>query len=76
MKNQITLSLYVMYMPVMDRSLSESKIERNRIMCTKVKMLKQKQNPKINNYIANVMDLIIKELEKCLNSQSEDSIYE
>lgn len=75
MKNQVTLSVYAMYTPELDGSLGESKIERNKSMCNKMLMLNQKQNPKINNFMANLTDLIIKELEKWLNTQNENNIY-
>lgn len=75
MKNQVTLSVYAMYTPALDASLGESKIERNKNMCSKLLMLIQKQNPKINNYMTNVTDLIIKELEKWINTQNENNIY-
>lgn len=75
MKNQVTLSVYAMYTPALDESLGESKIERNSVMCNKILMLNQKQNPKINNYMTNVTDLIIRELEKWINTQNESNIY-
>lgn len=75
MKNQVTLSVYAMYTPELDKSLGESKIERNKSMCNKMLMLNQKQNPKINNFMSNLTDLIIKELEKWLNTQNENNIY-
>lgn len=75
MKNQVTLSVYAMYTPELDVGLGESKIERNKSMCNKMLMLNQKQNPKINNFMTNLTDLIIKELEKWLNTQNENNIY-
>lgn len=75
MKNQVTLSVYAMYTPELDARLGDSKIERNKNMCNKMLMLNQKQNPKINNFMTNVTDLIIKELEKWINTQNENNIY-
>lgn len=75
MKNQITLSVYAMYMPAYDEGLGESCIERNTGMCNKMLMFNQKQNPKVNNYMTNLTDLIINELEKWINNQSESNIY-
>ena len=75
MKNQITLSVYAMYTPAFDEDLGLSNIERNTGMCNKILMLNQKQNPKINNYMTNLTNLIIDELEKWINSQSENNIY-
>lgn len=77
MKNQVTLSIYAMYMPEFDMDLMDisSIIEKNDRMCKKILMLNQKQNPKVNNYMMNVTDLIIKELEKWINTQSESDIY-
>ena len=75
MKNQITLSVYAMYTPAFDDNLGKSNIERNMGMCNKLLMLNQKQNPKINNYMTNLTDLIIKELEKWINNQNESNIY-
>ncbi len=75
MKNQITLSVYAMYTPAFDDNLGKSIFERNMGMCNKLLMLNEKQNPKINNYMTNLTDLIIKELEKWINNQNESNIY-
>lgn len=74
LKNQITLSVYTMYMTITDQ-LSENIIERNKDICNKVLLMKQKQNPKINTYIQTVTDVLIKELESWINSQTESNIY-
>ncbi len=74
MANQVTLSIYSVYMPEHDH-LSDSIYERNSSIFSKVQLLKKKQNPRINNNMKLIVDLIIKELEKWINSRTEDNIY-
>lgn len=75
-KNQIMIYVYAMYMTNFDLSLSNSIIERNKEICNKILLLKQKQNPKINSYMQVLTDIIIKELENWLNGQNSSSIYD
>lgn len=76
MKNQIAFSIYAMYMPEFDIDLNDNYIERNKEICDKVVMLKQSQNPKINNYMQTITELIISELENWMNVQNENSLYD
>lgn len=58
MANQVTLSIYSVYLPQKDH-LSESIYERNSGIYSKVQLLKKRQNPRINNNIKLIVDLII-----------------
>ena len=45
-------------------------------MCTKIILLKEMQNPKINRNIQNINNLIIDVLEKWANNENEkEDIY-
>ncbi len=76
LKNQVTVSIYATYMSDLDVNSDDSIIDRNKAVCNRLISLKQKQNPKVNNYIQTVTDIIIKEIETFINSQSTQSIYD
>ena len=75
LKNQVTISIYTIYMSELDGNPNASIIERNKEICSKLLSFKQKQNPKINNYIQTITDILIKSIEEWINSQSESDIY-
>lgn len=75
LKNQVTISIYAIYMSELDGNPNASIIERNKEICSKLLSFKQKQNPKINNYIQTITDVIIKNIEEKINTQSENDIY-
>jgi hypothetical protein len=71
----MNISVYAVYRAEAD-VLSDNIYERNQEIEKRVLMLRKKQNPKINNRIQAVTNLIIKELENWVNSQQIQNIYE
>lgn len=73
--NHMNISIYTLYRP--DKvDLGDNVYEQNQAIQKNVLSLKKKQNPKINNLVQIIFDLIVKELENWVNSQQSQSIYE
>lgn len=73
--NHLMLSVYGLYMPDIDLSDALTIYERNAEIAKMVEMLKEKQNPKINNYIQTMTDLFVEELECWINDIRSTDIY-
>lgn len=73
---QVAFSIFVVYNPDADTLKNMDCFQANEVIANKLIGLKQKQNPKINNYINVTKNVIISELEKYLNGNFvDDSIY-
>lgn len=75
MLNRLTLAIYGMYMPDFDLAIDMSVFERNNKIADMVEMLKEKHNPKINNFIQSITDLLVEELEHWVNDMKISNIY-
>lgn len=74
--NQISFSIYTLYNPNEDMQNESDCFRINSMIGNKLVSLKQKQNPKVNNYIAIVKNVVIAELENYLNENAEgESLY-
>ena len=75
-RKQISVSIYALYIPEKDNLSFDDTIKRNQMTAAKFLSIKNKQNPKVNNYIYTMQSLLIEELEKYINAGIEtDSIY-
>ncbi len=75
-RKQISVSIYALYIPEKDNLSIDDTIKRNQMTAAKFLSIKNKQNPKVNNYIYTMQSLLIDELEKYINEGIEtDSIY-
>lgn len=73
---QISFSIYTLYNPIQDIQNGDDCFKTNSLIGNKLASLKAKQNPKINNYISIVKNVIIAELENYLNENAEsESLY-
>lgn len=76
MPNQLLLSVYGMYLPDLDIVDDDASVyDRNSEMVKMVEMLKEKQNPKISNYIQIMTDLLVEELEHWVNDVKSTDLY-
>lgn len=74
--SQISFSIYTLYNPKKDMQCMGDCFKINSLVGNKLSGLKQKQNPKVNNYISTIKNVIIAELESYLNGNSEEeSLY-
>lgn len=75
-RKQISVSIYALYIPEKDNMTIDDIIRRNQMTAAKFLSIKNKQNPKVNNYIYTVQSLLIDEIEKAINTGMEtDNIY-
>lgn len=74
--NQALFSIYILYDPNDDYRDERDIFKRNAQIANRIICLKLRQNPKINNYISVMKNIIIEELERYLNTTSnEETIY-
>lgn len=71
--NQVLFSIYTLYDPNDDYKDDGDIFNRNAQIANRIIGLKQRQNPKINNYINVMKNVIVEELEKYLNTTSNES---
>lgn len=75
-RKQISVSIYALYIPEKDNMSIDDLIKRNQMTAAKFLSIKNKQNPKVNNYIYTVQSLLVDELENYINAGIEtSSIY-
>ena len=73
--NHMNISIYTLYRPN-KVELSENMYVRNQAIQKSVLSLKKKQNPKVNNLIHIISELVVKELENWVNTSQTQNIYE
>lgn len=74
--SQVSFSIYTLYDPKEDFKNETDCFKINSAMGNKLASIILKQNPKINNYISVVKNIIISELENYLNGNStSENIY-
>lgn len=71
--NQVLFSIYTLYDPNDDYKDDGDIFNRNAQIANRIIGLKRRQNPKINNYINVMKNVIVEELEKYLNTTSNES---
>lgn len=73
--HQLNLSIYVLILP--DRIKYEDMMLQkiNSEIMNKIIMVKEKQNPRITNFISTVNNILTSELQAWLNGQTASDIY-
>ena len=72
---QLNLSIYVLLLPNRIEHQETSLQKANTEILNNIIMVKEKQNPRINNYISTVNNILTSELQAWLNGQSSTDIY-
>lgn len=76
MLSQINLAVYALFNPDTDEVTAANRAKKNAEFCSAMIMIKEKQNPKLNNFITTFKNVLIQELENWFNNKSETSIYD
>lgn len=71
---QMNLSIYALYLP---NKISEMEniVQLNEKIISDVTVIKMKQNPRINNYISTVTNILLEVIEEWINNQMSSDIY-
>lgn len=71
---QMNLSIYALYLP---NKIAETQniVQANEKIISDVTVIKMKQNPRINNYISTVTNILVEVLEEWINNQMSYNIY-
>lgn len=72
---QLSLSIYVIILPKNIKTSDSSLQIKNAEILNHIVMLKEKQNPRINNYVTTVNNVLTSELQSWLNGQAPSDIY-
>ena len=71
---QVSISIYSLYIPVI---ISDSEIDNNKYNEKEFLIAKEKQNPRLNNFINMVTNLLIESIETWINnSNSNNDLYD
>lgn len=76
MLSQINLAVYALFNPDTDEVTAANRAKKNTEFCSAMIMIKEKQNPKLNNFITTFKNVLIQELENWFNNKNESSIYD
>lgn len=72
---QMNLSIYAVYLP--DKMAEHQNIvQANEKIISDVTVIKMKQNPRINNYISTVTNILVEVIEEWINTQMSYNIYD